>query len=1621
MAKSTRKTKKHSLMARGGGNATASGVSFQASVAAFLAAQGLAETPVDPRLSLGAAKPIALRFETEAPVDDILVSLDSDGWAFIQSKNRLSNSSSLTSELGKTCDEFARLWEATVSGTGQRGWDRPLIAGIDVMVIAIGPTSSATIKDHLTHALNIFRSGSPETLTNNQKTAFDSFRKLVGAALTARGGAMAAVDPDIILKFVHVIEFDFGGAHRTAAEALLANALEDHSVSAAAFAALEMECERRMADRNGVTISCLRNELARSGVPISAPQDYRKDVDALRVKTQQVAKALREFEQTQVGETNVSISRACTKACVSSAKNGSLVLVGEPGTGKSAIINQTARILHAEGNEVVLLAVDRLQVESIEGLSRALGLSHPLPQVLANWPGKGPGYLIFDALDACRFAKSEALYRNIMEEVFKLEGNRWRVVASIRTFDLMMGQEFARLFRGAPPDTPFIDKRFQSVRHINITEWSNTEFEELLSKIPALRIAVDKGGAKLAELARVPFNTRLLADLLSTGVAPEKFKHLASQVQLLDMYWNNRIRPLGAVAEQCLYNTVSAMIERRRMEASRIAAGAGTGNVLDQLQRAGVLIAVNNDRGVAFSHHILFDYTASRVLIDLNNVSKTKEIFQAKGTGLLLAPALSFAFQQLWETSGRERIHFWEAITEIVGDSSADPVARIVAARAGSDFPSTTGDIDGLLGMMARPQQHEKAFSTFGQLVSSLVVRLEDDNSAPPEPWCLMAAGVAPYVKFAAWPLRTLIHILIDRVNDAGLKDQLGTAARALIGYSLTAEGGDKLMPLAIGFVGKTFGTDPIASRRLVEELLTEERMAEHAHIDMYWLAAEVGRISTVDPELVVEIYDRIFSHKIEENEPTSLGQSRILSLTSNRRQDFEGAQSQLKDSFSTFALEHPLEAADAVVKVSRGYTVSEHSHTESVETITVRTNGNQAKLIDDYSYIWAAEHKEPHADDVHQIVDSFVDMMRETSEDDVVAIAERIIAQNEFAWLWNRLFMVAKERGRALAAAMQPWACQIEFLKSEDTVKPAIDLTASQYKLLPQKERSAFEKQVLEANFPESYRPDETRLRFQRNIFGAIGIDALETSEARRVIEEADKTVLAVANENDVHYYRSSGIKCDDFSILRDKGVDVDAPDNALILSTTSACEKALSNVESASSTDLPIVFELRRLLLNLGLRADDLVVAHGWERIIWAIERITHQKKIVLTLTATQRKAIEETLVTAMSALVEVTNPSIADMLNRARADAAGAMMNMVRAGPETISHLRSSIETFAVDSSPEVRAEIVRKLGYLWMHDQEFFWTLSELIARVDKDARILGYLLSNVRSALKFEPDRIGILAQVLLNRGDIDDSDDLHRLQEGLGTLVSQLWVRYEQTGARDVINEWLRSRSKYKIELGHAVFSLQSKLVIGYDNDEPADAATRGRAHALAFKIIDLTAAGIETFFSLTPEEQTELRNREASEDAHLQEQMSDQFFFAVGALDIRRGQEPKVLKEVDHKKRFLDENRRTFARIGDTAMPRAIYHLLKLLEFLEPADPATVFDLSSHALLKAGRIHGYQFEQLGADQLVKMIGRTIADHRELFEDEARRIALVEVLEVFVDAGWPAARRLLYLLPEALR
>jgi hypothetical protein len=120
---------------------------------------------------------------------------------------------------------------------------------------------------------------------------------------------------------------------------------------------------------------------------------------------------------------------------------------------------------------VIEVAVDRYSVEALEGLKNEVGLEHGLVETLAAWDGAEPGWLVIDALDATRGGKGEGVFRSLIEQVLE-RGGRWRVIASIRTFDLRIGQQFCSLFKGTPPVEHLQETGFASVRHICVPPWS---------------------------------------------------------------------------------------------------------------------------------------------------------------------------------------------------------------------------------------------------------------------------------------------------------------------------------------------------------------------------------------------------------------------------------------------------------------------------------------------------------------------------------------------------------------------------------------------------------------------------------------------------------------------------------------------------------------------------------------------------------------------------------------------------------------------------------------------------------------------------------------------------------------------------------------------------------------------------------------------------------------------------------------------------------------------------------------------------------------------------------------------------------------------------------------------
>lgn len=72
---------------------------------------------------------------------------------------------------------------------------------------------------------------------------------------------------------------------------------------------------------------------------------------------------------------------------------------------------------------------------------------------------------------------------------------------------------------------------------------------------------------------------------------------------------------------------------------------------------------------------------------------------------------------------------------------------------------------------------------------------------------------------------------------------------------------------------------------------------------------------------------------------------------------------------------------------------------------------------------------------------------------------------------------------------------------------------------------------------------------------------------------------------------------------------------------------------------------------------------------------------------------------------------------------------------------------------------------------------------------------------------------------------------------------------------------------------------------------------------------------------------------------------------------------------------------------------------------------------------IRNGKNDGYQFESMAISEVVSIVERVLsADYKHILkESEECRVGIIEILDVFVEAGWAEAQRLTYRLEDIFR
>lgn len=1662
--------------AAAGGAATQVGIKYQNQVAAWLCVRILAEHEATPPWGLpGDVAVELLRCETDQHVDDLLVGTSHGGHAFIQVKHTVTASRSTNSALASALEQFVRQFASYRGGAGGKNlWERPLDPGLDRLVLATSSKSSAPVREHLPALLARVRALTPgqriedAALNEGERKMLAVLRSHLGRIWGGVAGAAVTEAEELQLLnllWVQVLDVEEGELGvREAKDMLRASVLENTAQADVAWDTLVAACAGYGAGRGGADRPALQRHLLASQIHVKAPRSYRADIGRLRRHSASTLEALRDLSVIKVGERVVKIQRPSVSALRRTAVSDSIVVVGEPGAGKSGALHDLVEALSDDKSDVVFLAVDRLQARSLGELRLELGLEHDVVEVLRNWPGNGPGYVVVDALDAARSEPQALTFNDLLAGILRQPG-RWRVVASIRKFDLRHNTKLQQLFEGRPP-TDYSSREFYKLSHFNVPLLDDVEeWRQIQHQAPELATLFVESGDSLRELLRVPFNVRLAGELLGSGVSVESLTPIETQIGLLERYWQERVVRLdrkGNAREAVLTRAAEAMVKARslRAELREVAAEPDSSEHLGDVLSSQILSEWEpSPRGPAdssvltFAHHVLFDYAVARLMLRGTERTLVERLEREADVVMAIRPSVVMHFQYLWL---RDKERFWDAVFRVLRSETIPQIGKLIGPSVAVESVKDVNDFEPLIRALFSDdvKTREVAESALRHVAGALLVVTTSSNvnlvgQAAPD-WAELLDRCTSQVRAATvYSVRPVLLTMCakpEALTD-GQRHSAGRVARRLLGFALAREPRDTMLVIGgIEAVCRTFESDPSASAETLRRCLEPEHVLRFGHEELFRIGNEVERLIRLNPGLVEDIYRAVFTLYDVSQERIPVGGSRIVALSTTRRPNYDLTRFVLAGKYRLFLEAAPVHATRALIAALSAYVEEQHTPGLGGEgpEETFEFDGREARIRADYSEVWD-EGSAYRYDEPLKMLDAFQGHLERISTDESGdaegrrRLLDLIAAENRGAVIWRRLLESGAKFPQTLGREVRSLGWALPILLSYDTSRVAGDFLKEVFVDLTPAERELVERAILSipAAAGENIWIDSEYLR--NRLLGCLSRESLVTGEAKALISELEASTGMPDNEP---LFKSGEVitaEYTDEDYLRDQGVAVEEDQNR----RTRALAAPAKDFGSKHRNTAPTREEVDQVTPSLralhgALRTAEADGVHERQRdMAWGHLAEACRAAVEVDKFSCENDGdsfVRSVLLEAAAYPDPPPRPESDKHFDdhpswgspAARVDAARGLIRLARHASCVDADVLERIGLLARDSVPAVRYQVAINLTCLYDTAPELMWALLESISRDDESRGVLQGMLDGVLHRLAaYHPERVTDCVRTIFTR--VREGGGAAKVRRKCTAIFLGLSLWQNHPACVEMVDELVADPARYDDEAHQIIFSARDWLNLG--PVEPVNVeqeAVRKGAFAVLERLLRAVRdeiRALEQKYPATPFDSWDEEDRESGTKlARIAEGIGTHVYFVSGAYkDLSEDQAAKISLGARERARFLREARGILELLSEFPYPTLTHHLLETLEYLIPFSPEEVFLLVGR-VVRNGRQGGYESESMAVDLIVRLVERFIAEFRYILqENEDCRRALIEILDIFVEAGWPSARRLTYRMDEIFR
>ena len=1309
-------------------------------------------------------------------------------------------------------------------------------------------------------------------------------------------------------------------------------------------------------------------------------------------------------------------------------RDGNGVVIGAPGVGKTHLLGSYFRVAHAAHRPAFLLALDKHSVRNDRELQTEFQLERDFLETLAaddRATPTEPGLLVIDSYDALRSEEAQQYVRTLIRRAQNVLQARWRIIVAVRTFDASRSETLLELFprSSATPRTEF-QMGHVHCRHFVIPMLSDDETHQAVTTIPGLDRIYERGSRAFQGLLHNPFNLWLAEKLLGGGVNSTPLSEVSSEVQLLSLFWRQRVTAglMSLRRRSVLTDIARAMVEARQLSLRRDALyRREDDDVWRDLFSSEIFTEVGTTgQRVTFAHNILFDFAVSVLLIEDKPAQVAAFLAAEPARPVFLRPSINYYFTRLWF---EDRDAFWAVAWFLLRSDQAHLrlFGRLIPMTVVVREARTVDDLEPIIQSVERNEEAgPDAVLRVLQARRALKARNE-------EMW------LAAFERLVAQPNRRFAWDITVQTFDAIASDvpQAVLASAGRIGRTVLSSvwairrdqaWADTLAASwATRLVARSHCMDPEQSRTLLRPILRSISDRTLSVEYVRHIAWNIDAIWPCDPPFVAEIYERVFAHRETSTDATPMG-TPVLPMTSNRRQDFNMCIYELNKHYGDFlaaseehAIRGGIAAVDQFVErdhvrpyINEGYTIDEQSDRFAF-------GEREAVYVTDMSEGWRVSS---HQDEELKIADAIFDHIESAArshDERSIELVLRLFVENaRMAFWWAELLALGARHAQLFAQHLYPLCVAEPVLAGSATVKQVTDFIAAAYPSWLPEQRREVEQAVMGLSRDDG--DEEWAIHQRQRILGLIPANLVVTDEARAVRAEMVIAGRQPTNEPLVSF----SFSVEPFSEpewLREQGADLEKPSNQRLREVSSPLEAFNTSWHNESPTSaavaeiLPTIEQSNRLLGDS--EADAPVFAMVRTRMATAA-----------MLAARAARPTDAGFELVRSILLDAARHPLVDggesrnedldylsWSPRPETEAAQGLpwIALRRPDQETL----ETIEALVRDPDAIIRYLIVRELFRISDVAGDLFWRLI--------DERIAGDNASIVRLAICQSLARIigrqhERVADVARHLWTVLPQDRSKRSEFRDILLDIVVWLRLESgdVWARGALDGLARAPMSNPSLLHAAVFRLWQKAI-----------PSRLAEHRVVVEdVLGLVSEAVRQTCRV-------LRERDPAHDERDADQLKDLYgvidesvahvYFCLSRDHSRDGNAtPEARREFFSLVAPILDEILDFGLDRGFVLAPTVHHFMELLNEVVQFDARRAVIMAARAA-RAGEGANYNMDSLAIGKVVQLVERVLADHRSEVQDDEALQALMDLLDVFAATGWPEAIQLVWRLDDLFR